>query len=57
MNEDGSFVATGSGTVAGFSSVGARFEGTLTTDGVSGTYTLGTGGELPQGLAIAYSLN
>jgi hypothetical protein len=53
----GRFSATGRGTVAGFSNVGVRFEGTITTSGaLSGTYTMGTGGELPGGQSITYTV-
>ena len=52
-----SFVLTGNGTVAGRSNVGVRFAGTITTSGaISGDYTMGTGGELPGGQAIVYSI-
>lgn len=51
------FVLTGRGTVAGFPNVGVRFEGTITTAGaLSGDYTMGTGGELPGGQAIVYTV-
>ena len=51
------FVLTGTGTVAGRPNVGVRFEGTITTSGaLSGDYTMGTGGELPGGQAIVYSV-
>lgn len=56
LGDDGSFTASGSGTVAGFANVGVRFDGTLTAGGVGGSYALGTGGELPQGLAIEYAV-
>lgn len=53
----GRFNATGRGTVAGFSNVGVKFEGTITTAGaLSGDYTMGTGGELPGGQAIVYAV-
>jgi hypothetical protein len=50
-------VLTGSGTVAGFPNVGVRFEPTFTTTGaMSGSLTIGTGGELPGGQAATYSV-
>lgn len=53
----GRFNATGRGTVAGFSNVGVKFEGTITTAGaLNGDYTMGTGGELPGGQAIVYAV-
>lgn len=53
----GRFSATGRGTVAGFSNVGVKFEGTITTSGaLNGDYTMGTGGELPGGQAIVYGV-
>lgn len=54
----GAFTATGRGTVAGFSNVGVRGEGTVntTTGRITMLYTMGTGGELPGGQPITYSL-
>lgn len=56
LADDGTFSITGSGTVAGFSDVGVLFEGTVTVDGLTGLYTMGTGGELPTGTPIVYSV-
>jgi hypothetical protein len=54
---DGSFVLTGKGTVAGYPNVGVEFKGIWTADGgFSGTYTMGTGGELPGGHSITYNV-
>jgi hypothetical protein len=55
--DSGKFSLTGSGTVAGYSNVSVKFEGTVTKDGtLNGTYTMGAGGELPQGIPIVYSV-
>ncbi len=50
----GSFTATGRGTVAGFPYIAVTFEGTLTSDGLAGDYTMGAEGGLPTGQAIIY---
>ena len=54
----GAFTATGRGTVAGFPNVGVRGQGTAnsTTGEIEFTYTMGTGGELPGGQPITYSI-
>jgi len=55
--DSGAFSLTGSGTVAGFPNVSVKFEGTVTKDGaLNGTYTMGAGGELPQGIPIVYAV-
>lgn len=54
----GRFSATGRGTVAGYSNVSVRFEGTITTSGaINGDYTMGAGGELPGGQPIVYGVS
>ena len=54
---DGSFTATGTGTVAGFANIGVSFQGTLTEAGrLAGDYTMGTGGGLPGGQPITYGV-
>jgi hypothetical protein len=40
------FLGTGSGTVAGFNDVSVTMNGTLGPDGLSGTFVMGSGGEL-----------
>lgn len=57
IDDTGHFIATGTGTVAGFSNVSVLFEGTLDDSGISGDYTMGAGGELPGGEAMVYSLD
>jgi len=57
IGDDGSFTATGSGTVAGRPNVTVAFEGTLTDGTLAGTYALGVGGELPQQQAISYDVS
>ena len=58
LKPDGSFVATGKGTVAGFPNVSVRFTGTWTEyDGFSGEYAMGVGGELPGGQPITYKVD
>jgi len=57
INPDGTFTATGIGTVAGHSDVNVKFAGTWTEEnGFSGTYTMGSGGELPSGQSITYTV-
>jgi len=57
VQPDGSFTATGRGTVAGYPNVSVVFKGTWTQyGGFSGQYTMGAGGELPTGQAITYSV-
>lgn len=56
---DGSIIALGQGTVAGHQNVTAKFEGTLKAGSaltLSGTYTLGTAGELPGGQPVSYTI-
>lgn len=55
INADGTFVLTGSGTVAGRSNVGVRWTGTAQGNNLSGRIVVGTGGELPNG-PIEYDL-
>jgi hypothetical protein len=55
--EDGSFYATGRGTVAGFPNIAVTFEGTLTEAGISGELTMGAEGGLPQGEPIVYQVS
>lgn len=54
LADDGSFTATGTGTVAGFPNIAVTFEGTLTSDGLAGDYTMGAEGGLPTGQPITY---
>ncbi len=54
---DGSFFATGIGTVAGFPNVTVEMEGTVrfgSTGVMEADYTMGAGGELPGGQPITY---
>jgi len=55
--EDGSFTCGGSGTVAGFPDVSVTFEGTAAPSGLTGTLTVGAGGELPGGDAAVYAVH
>lgn len=61
LGEDGTFNLTGSGTAAGIQNVGTSFSGTVTRNadgaitGLSGTLTMGTGGEL-YGTPISYTV-
>jgi hypothetical protein len=55
INTDGTFVLTGSGTVAGRPNVGVRWTGTAQGNSLSGRIVVGTGGELPDG-PIEYDL-
>ncbi len=54
INDDGTFVATGRGTVAGFPDIAVVFEGTISIDRIAGEYTMGAEGGLPGGQAITY---
>jgi hypothetical protein len=54
LADDGSFTATGTGTVADFPDIAVTFEGTLTSDGLAGDYTMGAEGGLPTGQPITY---
>jgi len=49
-----SFSATGRGTVAGFPNVSVQMTGTVSEDGISGTYVMGVNGELPGGEPITF---
>ena len=54
-SSNGSFNATGRGTVAGFSNVNVTFTGTITTSGaISGDYIMGSSGELPGGRSTTF---
>ena len=52
--DDGSFVATGNGTVAGFQDIAVVFEGNISMDHIAGEYTMGAEGGLPGGEPITY---
>ena len=54
IGDDGSFVATGLGTVAGFPDIAVIFEGTISMDHIAGEYTMGAEGGLPGGESITY---
>ena len=54
IGDNGSFVATGRGTVAGFPDIAVVFEGTISMDRIAGEYTMGAEGGLPGGEAITY---
>ena len=56
LDNDGTFVARGKGTVAGFPSIAVTLEGRLTPGGIVGDYTMGADGGLPQGEPIIYSV-
>jgi hypothetical protein len=60
LNPDGSIVATGTGTVAGFPNVPVRFTGTLAADGtITGQYRMGQD-TVPTGLpngSITYNIS
>lgn len=53
---DGSFVATGSGTVAGLSDIAVVLEGTVSADALTGEYLMGAQGGLPGGEPIIYEV-
>ncbi len=54
IGDDGSFVATGRGTVAGFPDIAVVFEGTISMDHIAGEYTMGAEGGLPGAESITY---
>jgi hypothetical protein len=54
---DGSFLATGSGTVAGFADIAVSFEGVITEEHLTGIYTMGVEGGLPTGNPIVYQVD
>lgn len=57
VNPDGSFKATGAGTVAGYPNINVEFVAAITAkDGLVGDYTMGVGGGLPTSRSITYHL-
>ena len=54
INDDGNFMATGRGTVAGFPDIAVVFGGTISMDRIAGEYTMGAEGGLPAGESITY---
>ncbi|HKY62222.1 MAG TPA: hypothetical protein VJR29_02295 [bacterium] len=57
IQADGSFSASGSGTVAGFPDVSVEFLGQAQPGLLTGTLTMGAGGELPGGNPAVYSVH
>lgn len=57
INADGTFVATGTGTVAGFPNISVRFTGRYLIGRLSGEYAVGVNGGLPGGQPINYIYN
>ena len=51
LEADGTFSATGFGTYSGYS-VNVIFNGLITAEGINGMLIVGSGGDLPGGLAI-----
>lgn len=56
LEDDGSFLATGSGTVVGFPDIAVSFEGVITEERLTGAYTMGVEGGLPTGRPIVYQV-
>jgi hypothetical protein len=62
IDENGNFVASGSGTAANIPNTSAVFTGMVTRDaqgmpvGVTGTYEVGGNGSLPGGQPVSYSV-
>lgn len=54
LSDDGSFMTSGSGTVAGYSNIAVTFDGTISPQNLNGIWTLGANGGLPGGSAISY---
>jgi hypothetical protein len=57
LESDGSFMASGSGTVAGYRNIAVTFQGTISGGQLQGDYTMGVNGGLPGGQPIVYSVN
>ena len=57
IDDDGNFVATGIGVVAGFPGIDVALEGVIDPQALSGEMTMGGNGGLPQGVGITYSLD
>lgn len=57
IDAEGLLTCSGSGVVAGYPAVTVTFDGLATADGISGTLTVGAGGELPGGEAAIYSVS
>lgn len=57
IQDDGSFTCGGSGTVAGFPNVTVDFVGQAQPGLLTGTLTMGAGGELPGGNPAIYSIH
>jgi hypothetical protein len=57
LESDGSFFASGSGTVAGYSGIYVTFAGKITDGQLIGDYTMGANGGLPGGQPIIYSVS
>ncbi len=56
LKEDGSFKASGTGVVAGRPNIRVEFDGKLSSTGLTGNYTMGVGGGLPNGQSITYTV-
>jgi hypothetical protein len=54
VDDQCNFTATGVGTVAGYPNVSVAMEGGVSDSTLSGTYTMGAGGELPGGMPIIF---
>ena len=57
LNPDGTFTATGTGTVAGMPGISIEWTGTLMGNMLTATLTLGGDGKLPGGCPIVYSVS
>ncbi len=57
IDDDGSFLASGSGTVAGYRNILVTFQGNIDDGQIQGDYTMGANGGLPGGQPIVYSVS
>ena len=57
IESDGSFICTGSGTVAGYPDVQADFVGQAVPGAINGNLTFGADGALPGGTSVIYSVS
>lgn len=57
IGPDGSFVASGRGTVAGFQDIAVSLEGSVSMNHLEAEYSMGVEGGLPGGQAITYSVS
>jgi len=57
ISSDGSVVASGKGTVAGYPNITVTFQGSIVGNQLQGDYTMGANGGLPGGQSIIYAVS